>query len=419
SCTGQDDELSQRLEGFSLSEKEHNYIDLGQVDIKLSDGECKRSLFGKIIGDRKASWIGVQRALNYIWKLREPMEARELGHNFFQFIFQNKEDLEKVNKGINWTFENQYLILSEWKTGLSMNHPIFQELQLWVQVFNVPLNWLSTDVGMKIGRVFKQVKNVVIVGAGSHGGRIMRLLAAVNLNEPLPRCAKLRLDDQEATVSFKYEKLVNHCHYCGWIGHLDRECSKRLEDIRSNTVKEGQFRDWMRATESRHWAGTNNAGSQSPPRATSASPPTPVNAPSSTFSQDNAINQLIPFPASSSPHNIQTSVASSSFHTSTQTTPKPIEKPPSTSLTIPEQTPPHQLPINIPQSSDMETEHAISKSQNKAMVSVQDLHKSIAKTWKRSSARTGRLQRQSDTHSLMESSSSGKRSRQEQTQIPE
>ncbi|CAA0841289.1 Unknown protein, partial [Striga hermonthica] len=187
---------------------------------------------------------------------------------------------------------------------------------------------------------------------------------------------------------FKYEKLVNHCHYCGWIGHLDRECSKRLEDIRSNSVKEGRFGDWMRATESRHWAGTNNAGSQSPPRAASVSPPTPVNTPTSPLSQDNASNQLIPLPASSSHHKFQTSAASSSLHTSTLKTPIPTEKLPSTSLTIPEQTLPHKTPNVVLEISDMETEQALSNSLNKEIVPVHDLHKAISKTWKRSSART-------------------------------
>ncbi|CAA0807014.1 Unknown protein, partial [Striga hermonthica] len=87
--------LSQRLHGFSLSDKEHNLIDIANDDIKIIVVECQRSMFGKIIGERKTSWMGLKRAMSNIWKLKEPMEIKELGHNFFQFIFQNKEDLER------------------------------------------------------------------------------------------------------------------------------------------------------------------------------------------------------------------------------------------------------------------------------------------------------------------------------------
>ncbi|CAA0819811.1 Unknown protein, partial [Striga hermonthica] len=265
--------LAQKLQNVSLLSKENSFIDLGRSDIKISADECNRSLFEKIIGDRVTSWIGVKRAMSHIWKLSQPMEIKELGTNYYQFIFESKDDKDKVAKGVNWTYDNQYLILSEWKWGLSINHSIFKELNLWVQVFNSPLDWLSTEVGLKIGKVFKQVKNVVIVGAGSHGGRIMRLLVTVDLQEPLPRCANLRLDDQAVSVGFKYERLMNLCHYCGFIGHLDKACSIRLDDIKSHSLHEGQYGAWMRATDFNRWAGQHSSGSQSPPHTDSPSSP--------------------------------------------------------------------------------------------------------------------------------------------------
>ncbi|CAA0811789.1 Uncharacterized mitochondrial protein AtMg01250, partial [Striga hermonthica] len=276
-CFGHDEDLSSRLKNFSLSNRESLLVDIAQNDIKISDEECQNSLFGKVIGDRIASWNGVTRTMSQIWRLRQPMEVKELGTNYFQFIFQCKEDKDRVAKGINWSIDNQYLLLTEWKTGLSPSHPIFQELPIWVQVFNVPLNWISSEVGLKIGKIFPRVNNVVVVGAGSHGGKILRLLVSVNLNESLPRCANIRLGDQIVSVSFKYEKLINMCHYCGLVGHLDRSCSERIDAIKNNSLKEGQFGEWMRAPDGPLWSGPAFSGSKftcpdSPNNPTSQSP---------------------------------------------------------------------------------------------------------------------------------------------------
>ncbi|CAA0835758.1 Unknown protein, partial [Striga hermonthica] len=165
--------LSQRMENFSLSDREALLVDIAQDDIKVSADECHRSLFGKVVGDRPASWIGIKRSMTQIWRLSQPMEVKELEPNYFQFIFQSRDDLKWVSHGTNWTFENQYLILREWRSGLNSKHPCFQELNIWVQVMNVPLNWLCTDVGIKIGTVFKEVDNVVIANYGNHGGKFL------------------------------------------------------------------------------------------------------------------------------------------------------------------------------------------------------------------------------------------------------
>ncbi|CAA0840353.1 Unknown protein, partial [Striga hermonthica] len=325
-----------KLQQVSLSNKEFSYIDLGTNDIKISADECHRSLFGKIVGDRITSWIGVKRAMSQIWKLSQPMEIKELGTNYYQFIFQSNDDKDKVARGTNWTYDNHYLILSEWKRGLTINHSTFKELNLWVQVFNIPLDWLSTEVGLKIGKVFKQVKNVVIVGAGSHGGRIMRLLVTVDFQEPLPRCAKLRLEDQTVSAGFKYEKLVNHCHYCGFIGHLDRNCSLRLKDIKSHSLHEGQYGAWMRATEYNRWAGHHSTGSQSPPR--NDSPTFPKHSESQTpitTTPGNDSNKILSIEGSPSQLNKKYSIASTSHPTNAiiqipsqqhmETAPSPID----------------------------------------------------------------------------------------------
>ncbi|CAA0828299.1 Unknown protein, partial [Striga hermonthica] len=383
-CIGQDDELAKKLEEVSLSDREHNFIDIARGDIKIGDEECNRSLFGKIIGDRHASWAGIKQSMSNIWRIQQSMEVKELGPNFFQFIFLKREDLLRVAKGTNWIFDNQYLILAEWQEGLSINHPVFSELKIWVQVFNIPLNWLCTEVGMKIGRVFKKVNNVVVVGAGSHGGRIMRLLVTVDLTEALPRCANIRLDNREVKGGFKYESLVNHCHYCGHIGHLERRCLIRQQDINNNLLKEGQFGDWMRAPEFNSWASFGNSSSRStpqtdPPHVGTQSNPLPT---STSHVEDN--NQIIV-----AKENLAANPSDRTNHVA-----GPI-------ITTTPDDPDNSIALNplkrivceedcINRNIEVELE---SGNFNRAIAGCSGVQKHISKTWRRPANRERRLQR--------------------------
>ncbi|CAA0828284.1 Unknown protein, partial [Striga hermonthica] len=101
--------------------------------------------------------------------------------------------------------------------------------------------------GLKVGRIFKKVKNVSVINAGGTKGSFIRLLAVVDLSKALPRCTSIKFQDKQVLVGFQYERLVNLCYYCGKIGHLDRSCKHRLEDIDKGKLKGGQYGDWMKA----------------------------------------------------------------------------------------------------------------------------------------------------------------------------
>ncbi|CAA0815833.1 Unknown protein, partial [Striga hermonthica] len=280
------DEVEQRLRVFSLSKVENKIIVLGDADVRSDVEECHHSLFGRIVGDKRAS-LGIKKAMTQIWRLKSSLEVRELGANFFQFIFANVADLQKVEGGTNWIFENQFLILRRWEPGMNSSAKCFSELNLWVQVHNVPLNWMTAEVGLKIGQIFKDVSNVVVTNLAYQGGRLIKLLVTVDLNEPLPRCTSIRLGSQIVTVTFKYERLVNLCFYCGMIGHIEKSCKLRMEDIKNKMLHEGQFGEWLRATEGLHsqnWnQGTSSSGQAKEP---SSSPTNTNNNPNTNHNEE-------------------------------------------------------------------------------------------------------------------------------------
>ncbi|CAA0831743.1 Unknown protein [Striga hermonthica] len=211
-------------------------------------------------------------------------------------------DKVKVSKGTGWTFENQFLILKDWQEDLHTDHPIFMELALWVQVWNLPLDWCSTKVGSKVGSVFNQVKNVSIPQSGWLAGKCIRLLVTIDLDQPLLRCASLMLQNRKILVDFKYEKLVSLCFYCGFLCHQDRNCVVRSEDIKQGTVKEGLFGEWLRAQDypHLHHSSSRNDNSESPKPSNSSpsKPSSPDKASSLIFESENPPFHSPPLPKS-------------------------------------------------------------------------------------------------------------------------
>ena len=54
-------------------------------------------------------------------------------------------------------------------------------------------------------------------------------------------------DDKEHWVSFKYERLLNLCYWCGRLTHIDKDCEKWFESEGSLQPEDQQFGAWLRA----------------------------------------------------------------------------------------------------------------------------------------------------------------------------
>lgn len=67
---------------------------------------------------------------------------------------------------------------------------------------------------------------------------MMKVLAEIDLREPLMQGAKMKLEDELIQADFKYEKLPTFGFYCGIIGHQDKNCGKKLKDSEGQIISE-------------------------------------------------------------------------------------------------------------------------------------------------------------------------------------
>lgn len=81
------------------------------------------------------------------------------------------------------------------------------------------------------------LSEVLIPEVGSRRGRYIKVLVIVNLEKSLLRGANIKLNNVVCWVDFKFEKIATFCYYCGRVGHSDKLCSSREEDLRRNNLE--------------------------------------------------------------------------------------------------------------------------------------------------------------------------------------
>ncbi|GER49599.1 solute carrier family 12 member 1 [Striga asiatica] len=99
-----------------------------------------------------------------------------------------------------------------------MNVIAVSSMDIWIQAWNIPINWISAEVGLKIGKAFLAVKDVLV----PHTARTKKIVA-----------------------DLKYERLGGP--YCGILGHQDKLCENRTQDFGARKLADGAYGDWLQA----------------------------------------------------------------------------------------------------------------------------------------------------------------------------
>lgn len=146
-----------------------------------------------------------------------------------------------------WFFDSQMLVLQQWKPNLEKDNLSFRRGPMWIQVRGLPNHWSSNEVGWKLGKLLLFCLNVVLPEHGSKEGRMLRLLVELELEKPLLRGTKIKLNDKLIWVDFKYEHLPTFCFYCGIMEHPEKVCERKMNDSKGNCICKGQYGEWLRA----------------------------------------------------------------------------------------------------------------------------------------------------------------------------
>ena len=141
------EELADAISKFALSEKELEGTDLGSEEIDRGILECQLSLVGRIRGEKVVNFVGVKNFVNSAWGYPRNLRIIELGPNLFQFYIPNREDRDRIVGGGPWVMDNQILVMKHWNEGIEDDTAAFDLAPMWVQVWNLPMHWITKETG--------------------------------------------------------------------------------------------------------------------------------------------------------------------------------------------------------------------------------------------------------------------------------
>lgn len=183
-------------------------------------------MIGKFLTCKPFNRRAAKNTLRKAWGLDKKLQISEVGSNLFQFKFQSEYELERILRGGPWSFDNQLLMLTRWKTGMSAKNVVLEHASIWIQIWSVPFDMMAPSVVMEIGNKMGVVEDVERRQRTDDQNLFLWVRVALPISKPLRRGGfQMGSDGKRHWVDYKYERLPVFCHFCGALGHDIRHSS--------------------------------------------------------------------------------------------------------------------------------------------------------------------------------------------------
>ncbi|CAL2227508.1 unnamed protein product [Prunus armeniaca] len=221
------DEVINSLEKtLILTEDESDAIQVGQNDIEDVGERLKTSLVGKVLTTNTFNREAFKQTMLMIWSTVREVVVKDIGETLFLFIFATEKDRQKVLRSGPWNFDKALVLLETPDGSIAPSKMLLKYADFWIQVHNVPLSYMSTNMGRQIGNSFGRCLDVMEGMDGECLGRFLRIRVRVDVSKPLRQGKKmLPPSGNTVFVEFRYERLPEFCFCCGRVGHVFKECS--------------------------------------------------------------------------------------------------------------------------------------------------------------------------------------------------
>ena len=95
-----------------------------------------------------------------------------MGENRVLFLFQDKEDLDRVLLQGSWFFDKYILLLHKLEVVESVTSLSFHKAAFWVQIHGLPTLSQTKEAGLRIGGILGKVEKVDVGDKGLLSGGI-------------------------------------------------------------------------------------------------------------------------------------------------------------------------------------------------------------------------------------------------------
>ncbi|KAL5827732.1 hypothetical protein ACOSQ3_019578 [Xanthoceras sorbifolium] len=107
---------------------------------------------------------------------------------------------------------------------------------------------MTKPIGRFLGNQIRTVREVDEGASGDCMGKYIRVRVLIAIDKPLQRFLKVNMGSSgtDVIMLLRYERLLEYCFECGYIGHPMRECDKAT-GCRESGNEDFAYGSWMRA----------------------------------------------------------------------------------------------------------------------------------------------------------------------------
>ncbi|XP_050207941.1 uncharacterized protein LOC126657315 [Mercurialis annua] len=239
-----DEGLAEACSQLRLTEDEQITITLEDVVDDYADEKAELSLVGKLLTRKPYNLNHLKNAMLSAWKLTKGVIIRDVGDELFVCEFFSKNDRCRIMADGPWNFDKQLILLEPMSGNMQPNNMTLKLCQVWVRIYNLPMNCRGkaaiSKIGTKVGRVLE------VDGDKGDSNRYERVRVQLDVSKPIIRGTKVinPLGDI-CWIPFKYERIQNFCYWCGLLDHLVADCEEKPEETE---VSEWPYGPTLRAT---------------------------------------------------------------------------------------------------------------------------------------------------------------------------
>ncbi|XP_056843107.1 uncharacterized protein At4g02000-like [Raphanus sativus] len=169
-------------------------------------------------------------ALTLIGRLTNSKEQSITRNYFFQFRFQEEEDLQRVLSNRPYHSKHWTLILQPWEPVISASFP--SQIPFWIQLKGLLLHYWHAKMIDDIPDALGTLEGTDI------SSNTVRMRLLLNGLEPLVMETIVKFSEgEEALVTLEYEELENFCSICHSLTHAALNCIHSLE-VANSTPRE-------------------------------------------------------------------------------------------------------------------------------------------------------------------------------------
>lgn len=155
-----------------------------------------------------------------------------------------------VLKGGAWQYNFDPLIIEAYDGMRKVSDYKLDRMRIWVRILDVPTNW-RTELVVKA--LCANLGTLLQIDLEENMGNYVRVRVALPVAKPLETVvamtAKLKEKKTQVEFNIQYEKLLDFCYICGYLGHKEKSCGRK----KKGEAPSGKFSGMLRCSPPRRF----------------------------------------------------------------------------------------------------------------------------------------------------------------------